>query len=318
VNRNDALAGDADNPLMKENKEPSAALSYGLMGLLCLLWGSTWLVIKWGLRDVPPFAGASARFVVAFLVMAALTVLLRQREGGERPPPGVVLAQGLCQFVLNYALVYLSETILPSGLVSVLWSVFPLMMAFAGHFVTRAEPLRPRQWLGFAVAFCGVVSLFLTDVAAISQKAVWMGLLLLLAPASVAYSTTLIKRRAQGASSLLLNRDSILIGALGLALLSVVFERPSSAVWSGSAVFSVLYLAIPGTVVTFGVYLWLLRYVPAYRLSLTAYITPVVALLLGNAIGDEPLRETTIAGTALVLGGVALTLVGRRAPKEAH
>jgi drug/metabolite transporter (DMT)-like permease len=61
-----------------------------------------------------------------------------------------------------------------------------------------------------------------------------------------------------------------------------------------------------------------LRYVPAYRLSLTAYITPVVALLLGNAIGDEPLRETTIAGTALVLGGVALTLVTRRAPKEAH
>jgi drug/metabolite transporter (DMT)-like permease len=64
--------------------------------------------------------------------------------------------------------------------------------------------------------------------------------------------------------------------------------------------------------------LWLLRYVPAYRLSLTAYVTPVVALLLGNAIGDEPLRETTIAGTALVLGGVALTLVTRRAPKEAH
>jgi len=211
--------------------------------------------------------------------------------------------------------VYVSETILPSGLVSVLWSVFPLMMAFAGHFVTRAEPLRSRQWLGFAVAFGGIVSLFMTDVAAISEKAVWMGLLLLLAPASVAFSTTLIKVRARGASSLLLNRDSILIGALGLGALSLLFEQPGSAVWSGQALFSVVYLAVPGTVVTFGVYLWLLRYVPAYRLSLTAYITPVVALLLGNALGEEPLRPTTLAGTALVLGGVALTLVTGRRPK---
>ncbi len=302
--------------MIRDSKEPSLALSYGLMAVLCLLWGSTWLVIKWGLRDVPPFAGASARFVVAFLVMAALTAWLRRREGGDRPPWGVVLAQGLCQFVLNYALVYRSETILPSGLVSVLWSVFPLMMAFAGHFVTRAELLRPRQWLGFAVAFGGIVSLFLTDVAAISREAVSMGLLLLLAPLSVAYSTTLIKARAQGSSSLLLNRDSILIGALGLALLSLLFERPSSVVWSGTAVFSVLYLAIPGTVMTFGVYLWLLRYVPAYRLSLTAYITPVVALLLGSAVGQEPLRASTLAGTALVLSGVALTLVTRPKPRR--
>jgi drug/metabolite transporter (DMT)-like permease len=288
--------------------EPSTALVYSLMALLCLVWGSTWLVIKWGLRDVPPFASASARFVVAFLVMAALVAVLGKAEGGENPPRGVVLAQGLCQFVLNYALVYTSEATLPSGLVSVLWSVFPLAMAFAGHFVTRAELLAPRQWWGFAVAFGGIVLLFVTDVATISSSAVVMGLLLLLAPVSVAYSTTLIKRRAHGASSLKLNRDSILVGALGLGLLSLIFERDTPMDWSPRALLSVLYLAIPGTVLTFGVYLWLLRSVPAYRLSLTAYITPVVALLVGAVIGGEVVGLTTIGGTALVLGGVALTL----------
>jgi drug/metabolite transporter (DMT)-like permease len=213
---------------------------------------------------------------------------------------------------LNYALVYMSETILPSGLVSVLWSVFPLMMACAGHFVTRAERLGPRQWAGFAVAFAGIVLLFFTDVAGISREAVWMGLLLLLAPASVTFSTTLIKRRAHGASSLVLNRDSILIGAIGLGLLSLVFEREHPIVWSTNAVLSVLYLAIPGTVVTFGTYLWLLRYLPAYRLSLTAYITPVVALLLGSLVGGELLGITTITGTGLVLSGVGLTLMRAR------
>jgi drug/metabolite transporter (DMT)-like permease len=261
---------------------------------------------------VPPFAAASARFVVAFLVLVPITAAFRRFEGGGRPPFVVVLAQGLCQFVFNYALVYVSETILPSGLVSVLWSVFPLMMASAGHFVTRAEPLAARQWWGFAVGFAGIVSLFLTDVASISSKAVWTGLLLLLAPASVAFSTTLIKRRAHGASSLVLNRDSILIGAVGLGLLSLLFERESPMVWSPNAILSVLYLAIPGTVVTFGTYLWLLRSVPAYRLSLTAYVTPVVALLLGSVLGGEVVGITTMIGTGLVLGGVALTLVRTR------
>ena len=287
------------------------------MALLCLIWGSTWLAIKWGLRDVPPFAGASARFALAFVVMAALVALLGRAEGGEKPSKRVVLAQGLCQFVLNYALVYVSETTLPSGLVSVLWSVFPLAMAFAGHFVTRAERLAPRQWWGFFVAFAGIILLFFTDVAAISSKAVGMGLLLLLAPVSVAYSTTLAKRRAAGASSLRLNRDSILIGALGLGLLSLLFEREAAINWSPRALASVVYLAIPGTVLAFGIYMWLLRSVPAYRLSLTAYITPVVALVVGASIGGEVVSATTLAGTALVLGGVGLTLATRsKAPAK--
>src|SRR5687768_4893060 len=103
------------------------------MALLCLVWGSTWLAIKYGLRDVPPFTGAALRFVIAGLCMALLARAFASREGGGRPPFVVVLAQGLFQFALNYGLVYVSETIIPSGLVSVLWSVFPLFIALAGR-----------------------------------------------------------------------------------------------------------------------------------------------------------------------------------------
>ena len=81
---------------------------------------------------------------------------------------------------------------------------------------------------------------------------------------------------------------------------------------TGLAVASVLYLALAGTVFTFGVYLWLLRYVPAYRLSLTAFATPVVALLVGALFGDEPLHTHTLAGACCVLGGIALVLLKPR------
>lgn len=297
---------------------PRPALVAGLMAMISLVWGSTWLVIRTGLDDLPPLLAAGLRFVVAGGVMAALVPLLREREGGDAPPRLVVVVQALCQFTGNFALVYWCETVIPSGLVSVLWATFPLMMALTGHFVTRAERLQGVQWLGLCVAFAGVASLFGTDVAKGGDRAVRMGLLLLLAPASVTVSTTLIKRRAAGASSLLLNRDSMLLGGALLLVLSALFERGASVRVTGGAVFSVLYLALLGSVVTFGAYLWLLRSVPAYRLSLVSYVTPVLALLLGRTLRSEPFAGTTLAGTALVLAGVGLTLRKQRStPSEA-
>jgi drug/metabolite transporter (DMT)-like permease len=296
---------------------PSGALVYALMALVALVWGSTWLVIKQGLETMPPLFGAGVRFVVAGVVMALIAPWLVAREGGGRPPWSAIAAHGLCQFALNFALVYVSETILPSGLVSVLWSIYPLAMAMTGHFVTKAERLSKRQWSGILFGLAGIVVLFATDIASISPKAVAMGLLLLLGPLSVTFSTTIVKRRAHASSSVLLNRDSMLLGAGVLLALSLVFERGEPVRVTPVAILSVGYLAIAGSVVTFGVYLWLLRTVAAYRLSLVSYVIPAIAIWLGATFGNEPLRSTTVFGTGLVIFGVALTLGRTASPDEA-
>jgi len=292
-------------------KAPTPVVTNALLALVCLIWGSTWLVIKVGLRDVPPFTGAAVRFVVAGVCMAGLVGLFSRREGGGSPPRGVVLAQGLFQFALNYGLVYVAETAIPSGLVAVLWSVFPLFVSLAGHFVLKNEILSPAQWFGMLLAFAGVALLFVTDLRAIDLRAVKLGALLLLAPLSVTVSTLLIKYRAAGASSLVLNRDSMLIGAVVLGGIAAVVERDQAPRWTSLAVGSILYLALAGTVMTFGIYLWLLRFVPAYKMSLTAFVTPLIALIVGSALGGEGLSVFTLMGSACVVGGVALVLVAR-------
>lgn len=286
-----------------------------LLGLISLVWGSTWLVIRVGLRDVPPLTGAGIRFILAGSVMALLAPAVVRREGGGRPPWAAVLLQAGCQFCANYALVYRAETVLPSGLVSVLWSAFPLMMALLGHFVTRSERLVARRWLGLFVSFAGILLLFATDLRAVGRGAIGMGLLVLLAPAAVAVSTTYVKRHAAGSSSALLNRDSMLIGGGMLLTLALAFERDRSFTPTPAAIGSILYLSLAGTVLTFGLYLWLLRTVPAYRMSLTSYVTPVIALFVGASLGSEPLGPSTLGGTALVLLGVALTLARAPAPR---
>jgi drug/metabolite transporter (DMT)-like permease len=112
-----------------------------------------------------------------------------------------------------------------------------------------------------------------------------------------------------------MNRNAMCLGAALLLAGGLLFERDQQLAFTPQAVFSIVYLALFGTVLTFGLYLWLLRYAPAYRLSLIAYVTPVIALTLGWLLADEPLELGTLAGSALVLFGVALAVRGRRATR---
>jgi drug/metabolite transporter (DMT)-like permease len=295
----------------QDSRAPSPALVAGLMVLMSLVWGSTWLAIKIGLDDVPPFTAAAVRFTIAGACMIVLARVLLAREGGAPPPRSAVLTHGLFQFALNFGIVYVAETVLPSGMVAVLWAVYPLFVALGEHFVLKTERLSPRKWLGITVSFLGVVLLFATDLAAVDAQAIPMGLLVLLAPLSVTVSTLVIKKSASGSSSLLLNRDAMWLGAGMLACAAFMFEAPLEVTWTARAIASVLYLALVGTVVTFSAYQWMLRYVAAYRLSLVSFVIPVVALILGAAFGGEPVGMRTLLGAGLVLGGLALALVRR-------
>ncbi len=276
-----------------------------LIGVLCLVWGSTWLAIKFGLEDLPPFTSASARFGLAWFVMFLIAPRIARIEGGERPDWGMRLATGIGQFVLSYGIVYWSEQVLPSALVSVLWSVFPLMVAGLGAWYLPGERLGLRQWAGFVIAFLGIVMLFFTDVRNVGASAVPAGLVLMLSPAVTALSTVYIKKRAAGVSSILLNRDAMGIGAVGLLIGAVAFEWNAEKAWTSAALASIGYLALIGTCLTFGIYLWLMRYVSANKLSLIAYVAPMVALWLGAAFGNEVVRLETVLGAGVIVLGVA-------------
>jgi len=300
------------SPVRGGPARPRRLVSALAIALLCLLWGSTWVVIKGGLDDLPPLTSAAARFALAGAAMALLARSFRDREGGEDPPTWLWLFLGCFNFGLSYGLVYFTETHLPSGLVSVLWGVFPMMMAAIGHLFLPGERLRGRQWLGFVLGFAGLVVLYATDVRSFGPAAVPVALLLMLSPLVSAVGTALAKRHAARVSSLALNRNGMLTGAVVLGAAALLAERDAPATWTGPAVLSVVYLALAGTVATFGLYFWLLRTTDANRMSLIAYVTPAVALTLGALVRGEAIGATTLAGSALILGGVVLVVRGRR------
>lgn len=301
----------ASAPASTPVSSPAPWLINAVIGVLAMIWGSTYFVIRAGLEDLPPFTGAGARFALACLVMAAVAHVLGRREGGRAPSPTLSVVMGVCNFSVNYAIVYWSETILPSGLVSVLWAVFPMMMAICAHLFLPGERLGARQWSGFVVGFAGIALLFSTDLRAIGPAAIPAGLVLLLSPAISAVGQTWVKRDGKDVSSLLLNRNGMVVGAVLLLAAAFLFERDAPMQWSARALGSVAYLALAGTVITFGLYFWALRHAPAYRMSVIAYLTPALALTLGAVLGSEPVHLHTLGGVALILGGVALVIISK-------
>ncbi len=282
------------------------------MAVLCLVWGSTWLVISTGLKDLPPFTSAAIRFTLAALLLGALAPWLQKKETGRAPGPWLSLSMGILVFGVPYGIVYWGETVVPSGLASVLWAVFPILMGIAAHFQLPDERLSRGNWIGFAAGFVGVALLFVTDLRQAGPKSVTMGAIFLLSPLVSSVGTTIAKRHGGEVSSVLLNRNGFFIGALSLWIGVLLWERTATPVWSARAVFSIVYLAVAGTILTFCLYYWLMRSLSASRLSLIAYVIPVISLCLGSTIGGEPISAYTVLGTALILGGVGLGARSRR------
>lgn len=281
------------------------------IALLCVVWSSTWWAIRICLAEQPPLSSAAVRFLIAGIVMAAITPLLRRHEAGPPPPHWLWAVAGGTNFACSYGVLYVAETEVPSGIAAVLWAVFPLLMATSA-VLFLGERLRARQVLGFVVAFGGIVTVFSggLDPAGASPA---MAALLLLSPLVSAVGTTLVKKHGSGASSLLLNRNGMLFGAALLLVAAFVCEAPLAMVWSWRATVATLYLALCGTALTFGVYFWLLRTAPASKLSLITYVTPVLAMLLGAAVGDGTMPMAAWLGTGLVVAGIVLVVRRPRA-----
>ncbi|MBM3974374.1 MAG: hypothetical protein FJ301_09780 [Planctomycetes bacterium] len=280
-----------------------------LIALLCAVWGSTWWAIRICLAEQPPLGAAALRFLLAGLAVAAAGPLLRRVDRGAPPPAWLWLATGALNFAASYGILYVAEQTVPSGIAAVLWAVFPLLMAASGA-VWLGERLTARQTAGFVVAFVGICAVFAGDLggAGGDDAPLAAGLLLLGSPLVSAIGTTLIKRSGHACSVYYLNRNGMFVGALLLSATSRLRGEMWPATWSAPVVAATLYLAVFGTTFTFAAYFWLLQRMPANRLSLISYVTPVLAVLLAAAVDDGALTLAVAGGTALVVAGIVLVV----------
>lgn len=288
---------------------------YGIYVLLCLIWGSTWLAIKIGLEGAPPFLAAGLRFVVASAVLVPLSVALRAPWPQGRVEWAVVGFVGVVLFVFDYGLIYWAEANgVESALAAVLFATMPFQTALMAHALVGGERLTPRKFLGIAMGFGGIVLVFGGEFGAVGIEKLLPMAAVVASAACASAASVAIKRWAHDASPYTFNAAAMMIGAGGLLLLSLAADEPLGLPGWPEGILSILYLGVAGTVVAFLGYLRLLKTVPVTTMSFIAFITPIVAIVLGFVVAAEQLGPLVGLGAAVTLAGIAVYAFRPAAP----
>jgi drug/metabolite transporter (DMT)-like permease len=289
--------------------KPNRLLTWAALAALILIWGTTWSVIRIGLRGIPPFAGVALRFALASAVLLALAPVFGVKLGRQPNERRVWWVNTFLTFTIPYGIVYWSEQWLPSGLTAVIFATMPLLTALAAHFALPAERLTARTVAGIVVGFAGIAVIFSEDFRTLGGSQVAKAAaVLLIAPFCAALANVAVKRWGGGIHPISISAVPMGITALIMGSLAWLVEPVRTASFNTLTVLSFVYLALIGSAVPFTLYFWLLRSQSATGLSTINYATPIIAVAVGTLFLGEPFTARIVAGSALVLVGVALTV----------
>lgn len=279
------------------------------MAVLTLIWGTTWAAIRVSLDGFPPFKGLAIRFAIGGAILLLVALRAGVRFGRARHERALWGVQAVFVFGLSYGLVYWAEQWVPSGLTSVLFATLPLFVVLFAYFLIPGDRLGIAGLLGMVVGFGGVAVLFSEDLSRLGGERVRLAaLVLLLAPVAMAFAEVAVKKWGDEAHTLSLTSVPMVFSSVLLAGLALAVEHDRPIALAPAPVAALLYLAVVGSSLAFGLFYWLLKRVSVIQLSLIAYTIPLVAVTVGTVFLDEPLTVRMAVGGALVVAGAALVM----------
>ncbi|WP_420449085.1 EamA family transporter [Candidatus Palauibacter sp.] len=309
---------------MNPHAAPAAPTRHLLLAFAAVyvVWGSTYLAIRFGVETIPPFILGGARFLVAGLILTAVSRL----RGAPAPKPTewkAATISGVFMVVGGNGLVCWAELYVPSGLTALLVATVPLWLVAIARLGPDREVARPLEILGLLFGLGGVVVLVggsnsEVGVGGASSEQVLLGALVILA-ASLSWAIGSMYNRRAALPSPPLYGTGLTMAAGGAVLLLIAlgtgeFGRLSLGDISARSWWSLVYLTLFGSIVAFSAYMWLLRNVRPAAAGTYAYVNPVVALFLGWWLANETFTLPMLAGTVIIVAAVVLVQRGR-APK---
>ena len=288
-------------------------------GIIYFVWGSTFLAIRVGVHEVPPFLLAAFRFTISGVVLFAW-----MRLTGTPSPSGrqwlAASGMGTLIFLLDYGCLFWAEQRVPSGIAAVVLATIPVFITLLEILFLRTQHLTLRLGLALVAGIFGVAVLmnrsFSLGEVPIDRAG---ALALLVASFSWSIATILTRRLPLPASKPMSAAAQMLTGGLQLFVLAALTGelsgfRPRTVSWN--AWFSLIYLIVAGSIIGFTAYIWLLHYESPTKVGTYAYVNPVVAVAVGYFLGGETIGARTLLGTLFVLVSViTITTMPARKPK---
>ncbi|MEA2276585.1 MAG: hypothetical protein QOC78_1545 [Solirubrobacteraceae bacterium] len=297
---------------------PPAWQVWSALGVVYVIWGSTYLAIRIMVEDVPPLLGAGVRFLVAGAAVLAFLAARRRSVRVSRRALGSAALVGILLLAGGNGVVTVAERHVPSGLAALLVASVPLWVVIMRVTVDR-DRIQRATLAGVAVGFCGLGLLLLPGSRPADASTAGV-ILVLIAACSWATGSFLSPRLGLPRDPLLSTGWQMVFGGAVLLVGALLAGEPSRlhlAQTSAKSLLALVYLVTAGSWVAFSAYAWLLQNVPISKVATYAYVNPLVAVLLGWAVLGEQLGVGTLAGAGLVVASVAAIVTRESAPGPA-
>jgi drug/metabolite transporter (DMT)-like permease len=284
---------------------------------LYLIWGSTYLGIRFSIETIPPFLMAGGRFVLAGVVMYGIAWsqgISKSTWANWRTS----LIIGACLLLGGNGGVTISEEFIDSGLAALIVAIVPIYIVLLGWITGMARRPTAVMWMGLAGGFLGVAVLFGPGLHVHSSagRNPAIGISILLVTSFIWSAGSLYSRVAKHAASPFLTAaQQMICGGILLLIAGVVtgelpqFHPTSISILS---LFSFIYLVFIGAVVGYTAYIWLLRHCDPANVATYAYVNPIVAVSLGTFFAGETVTMRTLIAAALIIGSVALIITAQQ------
>ena len=283
--------------------------------IIYFVWGSTYLAIRVGVLEMPPLLMAGIRFLIAGALLYGWTVWRGERQPTWRQWASISLL-ALLIFAVDYGLVFWAEQRVPSGVTAIIMATISAFMALAEIIFLGTQKLTLRLSLALLIGLGGVAVLVSHSLDLGGAPVDTVGAVALIVGA-IAWAVAAVFARTQPLpeSKFLSSGAQMLVGGVMLLLTSSAigeFKEFHPAAVSVAAWFSLAYLIVPGSIVAFTAYVWLLHHDSPTRVGTYAYVNPVVAVLVGYFMGGEALGARTLMGAVLVLVSVVMITATRK------
>jgi len=294
--------------------------------IIYFVWGSTFLAIRVGVREVPPFLFAAIRFLIAGAALFIWSIVRGERSPTSRQWTSISLLAVLL-FGIDYGLLFWAEQRVPSGIAAVVMAIIPAFMTISEIVFLKTQNLTARLAASLLIGLAGVailVSHSLNFGGASTNTAIdTLGATALIV-ASISWSigSALTRKLPLPSSKVMSSGAQMLAGGIFLTIIAAAlgeFPKFHPANVSREAWLALAYLIVAGSIIAFTAYVWLIHHESPTKVGTYAYVNPVVAVILGYFLGGESLGLRTILGASLILVSViAITATPAKKPLVDH
>lgn len=285
-------------------------LPYIALGAICLIWGTTFLVLRIAVLHFPPFLFVTIRQLLAGILLAGFMLASGK---AVLPAKSDIVRQAIAGFFmisLGNGLVAWAEVLIPSGVAAILCSLMPVAVILINVSINKEERPTVPIIAGVLVGLLGIMMIFQEHLAEFSNLEYQVGIfLIIVAVISWAGGSVWLKKRGNDGNAFLNAGLQMFFGGIWLIPGALLFDDLTAIHWSAEAAYSLLYLVLIGSVVAYACYSYVLRKLPMTIVSLYAYVNPIVAVLLGWIVLDEKL--TLKIGIAILITVAGIYIVNK-------